>query len=485
MNGGGTLYRAGFVIGHDGDTHRIIADGAVLVRGNRVDYVGPARDFSGASDETVHLPNHMIMPGLVNLHCHTTGAPLSRSLLEDSGNPAFFMSGLYDYGRFRKTDSEETREVIRYSLAELLKSGATTIVEVGGSDYVDVYRESGIRTYLAPSYRSAAWDTPDGKKLEYVWDEEAGLAGLERAVDFVSAHPSGEDLIGSMLAPAQVDTCTPELLRESRRAADELGCRLHIHTSQSHTEVGVMIQRHGGSSLEFLEGLGILGPDVILAHTILTADHPDSNIPWCRDGQILETSGASIAHCPWVFGRRGTVMHSLGQYVRRGVNVGIGTDTFPQNMLAEMRWAAILSKTADNNPLSATAGTAFDAATVGGARALGREDLGRLSEGARADMVFVDCLSFDMVPVRDPIRNLVYGGSKSSVDKVMVDGKMLVDGGRVLLWDEDRLAVRVQEIAEKMWDGASARDPLGRSPDDLSPPTYPFGWTEDAGGDEA
>ncbi len=471
--GNRTLYRAGFVIGYREGSHCIIRDGAVLVAGNTVEYVGPAREFTGEADETVDLPHHMIMPGLINLHCHTTGAPLSRSLLEDSGNPAFFMSGLYDYGRHRRVTPEETREVTRYSLAELLKSGTTTFVEVGGSDYVDIFEEAGVRAYLAPSYRSAAWDTPDGKKLEYVWDEEAGLRGLEKAVEFVSRYPAGDGRIASMLSPAQVDTCTPELIKESKRAAERLGCKMHIHTSQAHTEVGVMLQRHGMSSLEFLDSLDVLDGNVILGHVILPASHPDSNIPWCRDDEILMTRGAHIAHCPWVFGRRGTVMHSFGRYMREGVNVGIGTDTFPQDMLGEVKWAAIMSKTADNNPMSATAATAFDAATLGGARALDREDLGRLAGGSKADMVFIDCQSFDMVPVRDPIRNLVYSGGRSAVDKVMIDGALVVDDGRVLLWDETELARRVQEIAEGMWERASEVDPLGRTPDDLSPPSYP------------
>ena len=117
---------------------------------------------------------------------------------------------------------------------------------------------------------------------------------------------------------------------------------------------------------------------------------------------------------------------------------------------------------------------AFDAATLGGARALGRSDLGRLCAGAKADMVFVDCGAFEMVPVRDPIRNLVYSAGKSAVDGVMIDGEMLVEGGRVTGWDEERLAARVQEIANDMWAGAAQRDPLGRSPEDLSPPSYPF-----------
>ncbi len=471
----GTLYRARYVVGNSGEGHRIIRDGAVLVVGNSIGYVGRAADFDGEYDEIIDLGNHMIMPGLVNLHCHTTGAPLSRSLLEDAGNPAFFMSGLYDYGKFREISPGDTREVTRYSIAELLKSGTTTFVQVGGADYVDVFEEAGVRAYIVPSYRSASWETPDGRKLEYAWDEEAGYRGLERAVEFVADHPVDDGLIASMLGPAQVDTCTPDLLRETRRAAEELGCKIHIHTSQAHTEVGVMLSRHGTSSLEFLESLGMLGPDVILAHAILTANHPDSNIPWCRDEEILRESGAHIAHCPWVFGRRGTTMHSFGRYRKMGVNLGIGTDTFPQDMLGEMKWAAILSKVADNNPLSTTAAAVFDAATLGGARALDRPDLGRLHPGAKADMVFVDCGSFEMVPVRDPIRNLVYSAGKSAVDGVMIDGKMLVEGGRVTGWDEERLAARVQDIADDMWAQAAYRDPLGRSPEDLSPPSYPFG----------
>ena len=467
--------RAAFVLGFDGNRHRMIRDGVVEVTDDgRLGYVGPAKDYAGSLDAVEDTGHTLIAPGLINLHCHAAGAPLGRSIAEDAGNPAFFMSGLYDTGTIRATSDEETRDVLAYSLAELIRSGVTTVVDVGGAPWVDVFQRVGLRSVLVPSYRSAAWEVKDGRSLTYQWDEAAGLEGLDQAHTWLQAHHDPEGLITGMLGPAQVDTCSEELLRATRDLAERLNCRITIHAAQSHTEVGVMLQRHKMSALEYLDSVGLLGPDVIVAHAILNASHPDSNIAWSRDIELLRDRGAHIAHCPWVFGRRGTMMHSLGAYRRQGINVGIGTDTCPQDMLREMLFAVVLSKAAENHPLSVTAGDVVEAATLAGARALGRQDLGRLETGAQADLILVDCDHPSMAPVRDPLRSLIYGGGSRAVQSVMVAGRWLMEDYSVHGLDETALSRRVQAIGERIWREAPQRDAMGRTVDEIAPPSVPW-----------
>src|SRR5581483_8003449 len=119
-----------------------------------------------------------------------------------------------------------------------------------------------------------------------------------------------------------------------------------------------------------------------------------------------------------------------------------------------------------------TAADVFDAATLGGARALGREDLGRIAPGARADLVLWKAASWNMTPLRDPIRNLVYNATAEDVDRVYVDGRLVVDGGRVLAADEAKLFAALQAAGERMWPRMREFDWAGRSADDLSPPSY-------------
>src|SRR5690606_4258728 len=143
--------------------------------------------------------------------------------------------------------------------------------------------------------------------------------------------------------------------------------------------------------------------------------------PWVSDAELglLAQAGVTVGHTPWIYLFGGRTLHSFGRYLRAGVGVAIGTDTYPGDMLQEMRVAAQLGKVAEavdgaTTPVAsvgATAKTAFDAATLGAARFLGRDDLGRLAPGAKADIVMVRTDTASFVPTLDPIRSLVYYAS--------------------------------------------------------------------------
>jgi cytosine/adenosine deaminase-related metal-dependent hydrolase len=170
-------------------------------------------------------------------------------------------------------------------------------------------------------------------------------------------------------------------------------------------------------------------------------------------------------------------MHSYPRYRRAGVNVALGTDTFPQDMLHEMRVAAVLGKVVEGDPRVATARDVFESATLAGARALGRDDLGRIAPGARADLVLVNLRTLGMAPVRDPIKNLVFSATREDVATVMIDGRVIVSGGRVLGLDEAELARELQCAAERLWKRVPERDWAGRTVDRISPPSLPA-WRE-------
>ncbi len=189
--------------------------------------------------------------------------------------------------------------------------------------------------------------------------------------------------------------------------------------------------------------------------------------------RLLADSGATVAHCPWVFGRRGIAMESFARYLDAGVHMSLGTDTFPQSMLHEMRVAATLSKVVDRQTQVATAGDVFDAATLGGAYAIGRDDLGRLAPGAKADIVCYRTDSLSMSPVRDPLRSLVYSALPSDVALVVIDGRVVLRDGVIEGLDEAELALGLRAAAESLWRDLPNRDWRGRTIDEIAPQTYP------------
>jgi len=207
-------------------------------------------------------------------------------------------------------------------------------------------------------------------------------------------------------------------------------------------------------------------------HAIVIGGSSWTNYP-AGDVPIMADAGCSVAHAVWVFARRGIAMESFAGYRRAGVNMSLGTDTNPQSVIEAMRWAAVVSKIVERNTEATTAAHVFDAATLGGARALGRDDLGRLAPGAKADMVLWKGASWGMTPLRDPVKNIVYNATAEDVDRVWVDGRLVVDGGRVRAADEHAILAALQAGGERMWPRMSRFDWAGRDVDTLSPQTYP------------
>jgi 5-methylthioadenosine/S-adenosylhomocysteine deaminase len=467
--------RAGHIIAHDGRGHRHLRDGVVVIEGDRILHVGPR--FEGAVDETVEAGDRVLTPGLISTHAHIGGSPLDRSFLEDRGNPQFWYSGLFEMlpVRHEAQDEEAGRACVDFSMAELLRGGVTTVMEIGGLGEYVVERAAhfGLRVYMGLAFRSGRWLTRDGRRVVWEWDEAAGRRGLERAVEFLGKHDGAHgDLVRCFFAPSQIDTCTPELLREAKRRADEARRPYQVHTSQSVVEFNEMVARHGKTPVAWMHELGVLGPSTILGHAIIVGGSSWTNYP-AGDIALMGDAGCSVAHAVWVFARRGVAMESFARYRQAGINMSLGTDTNPQSVIEAMRWAAVVSKMMERNTEATTAADVFDAATLGGARALGRDDLGRIAPGAKADLVLWKATSWRMTPLRDPIKNIVYNAADEDIDRVYVNGRVVVDGGRVLAGDEAAMLEALQAGGERMWPRMGKHDWAGRPADQLSPPTYP------------
>jgi len=375
----------GLIVAYQDGEHRILRDGCIVIEGNEILYVG--RRFDGTVNQVVDARGQLVTPGFINTHTHLSESPLDKSFIEDRGRRQFAMSGLVEMLPVRGAaiDPEGREASVDYSMVELIRTGTTTVMEIGGiGDYVaDAAERAGLRAYIANAYRSGRWLTRDGKRVEYEWNEEAGLEGFRRAVEFIERIDGrANGRIKGFLSPAQVDTCTEEVLRLSREASDSMGVPLALHVSQSVFEFDEMVQRHGLTPVEWLEQIGFLSERCILGHVILIAG--SSWVQFAGDDlSILARHGASVAHCVWVFARRGIAMESFPRYLEAGVNMCLGTDTAPQSMIEALRWTAVIGKIMARDTQKATAADVFNAATLNAAKMLQRDDLGRIAPGQR------------------------------------------------------------------------------------------------------
>jgi 5-methylthioadenosine/S-adenosylhomocysteine deaminase len=471
------IVNADLVIAYDAaeDTHVYHRDCDVVFDETRITHVGPG--YQGTAEATIDGRGFMVMPGLVNVHSHPASEAGNKGLTDEVGSPKLYNTSLYEYLWLFRADAEGIPHTNRMSWCELLMSGVTTLVDLSmpSAGWIDRAAESGLRLILAPMFRNGPWFTKNGYVVEYDLDEAAGRKAMDAAlavVDAAAKHPCGR--LGGLVCPAQIDTCTEGLIRDAIAAAAERNMPIQIHAAQSISEFQEIVRRTGLTAVQWLDKLGYLGPRASIGHGIFLDHHP-----WVRWGtrtdlgRLAET-GTSVAHCPTVFARRGVTLRDLGSYLRAGVNVGIGTDTYPHNMLEEMRHAGVYARITSETPFNVTSGDVFRCATLGGAKLLGRSDIGRLAVGAKPDVVLVDLTHPMMQPTREPLRSLIYSAAERAVRHVFVAGRQVVKDGKVLTMDYAAAAAGVNESQKRALANVPALDWAGRSIDELSPPSFRY-----------
>ncbi len=482
-----TMIRGGWVVGFQNGGHAILKDGVVVVEDDRILHVGPS--FEGHTDRRLDAKGKLVSPGFVNIHAvanidiQTLG--LDTNKVGFASPRSYAVDGL---GELEFT-GERLRTSALFSLVQLLKGGSTTIVEITTMvpsrfevsrdevpALVDAASQLGARIYVSHKFRAGKRYLDDDGVWKYHWDYDAAHEAMAYATEIVRRYEgTHHDRVRTMLFPYQFDACA-ELLTDVKQASRELDVPVHMHTSQSLFEFHDCLRRYNKTPVQFLDSIGFIDPRTILTHLIYTTLHPASGYPPGDDSdlRLVADSGAHVAHCPMVYVRRGKILGSFSQYRQMGINVPLGTDTFPQDMIEEMRWAALACKWTNRNANHGTARKVFDAATIDGARALGRDDIGRLVPGAKADIVIVDLSKLHIGPVDDPIKSLVYAASGTDVDTVLVDGKVVVKGGRVPGIDEAELREKTADAHLWQKEQFARMYPGGMSSEDLFPHSYPL-----------
>ena len=456
-------------------SHRYLRDADLAFTDGRIIHVGGRYD--GPVDRRIDARKYCLMPGLVNVHSHPLSEPMNKGIGEDGGTPTLGLSGLYDLmGAFGPDTAEGFQACAQAAYCELLRSGVTTLVDlsVPYAGWEEIAERSGLRVVLAPMFRSARWFTTDGKSVDYEWSDDAGQSAMRDALATIdSAMNNRSGRLSGMVVPSQVDTCTPKLLAQAKAAANDRHISFQIHAAQSLVEFAEMSRRHGLTSLQWLDSQDLLDENTIIAHAIFVDSH--SWIKWGtrKDIDLLAERGTGVAHCPTVFVRHGMLLEHFALYADKGITLGIGTDTFPHNMLEEIRMAVLLARTATPTLEATPTSLLFDAATIGGARLLKRDDIGCLRAGAKADFVLVDIDHPAMRPCRDPIRSWVHTAADRAVAHVYVDGRQVVKDAQVTTIDERDVLQRLDEFAAISESKVAQKHYSKRPALEVAPLTYP------------
>jgi cytosine/adenosine deaminase-related metal-dependent hydrolase len=277
-----------------------------------------------------------------------------------------------------------------------------------------------------------------------------------------------------MIAPSQIDTCSADLLRDAHDHASERNLPFQIHAAQSMTEFQEMQRRHGLTPIQWMHSVGALDDRSIVGHGIFLDHHPWVHWPTRKDLGLLADSGATVAHCPTVFAKRGINLRSFGDYRRAGINMGIGTDTYPHNFIEEMRNAVYIARAAAGRLDDTFASDVFNAATIGGAKALRRDDIGRLAGGAKSDIVLVDVTDRNMRPLYDPLRGLIFVAGERPITDVFVEGEAIVRNRICQTIDLEAATEALQEAQRRSAALVPERDWQGRTISELAPLSFPM-----------
>jgi len=460
MPGERTVVRCGRVLRH---SRAELTEADLLVEGGRIAAIEPWGRIPSAGAREIDARERILIPGLLNAHMHGHG-----NLSKGAGD-RWTLELLLNAGPWasRLDDLESIHLAASVGAVEMLLKGCTACYDLfvafptpslAGLETVGrAYAEAGMRAVVAPMMADRTFYAaipgltdalPDELREEVLRMASAsGEAHLEVCSAALKAWPFDRDRIRPALAPTIPLHCADEFMVGAARLAREHGVGYHTHLGESKVQAVSGLERYGVTLTRHLDRLGILGPNFTAAHAV-----------WLDSDDIarLGDRGGSVAHNPGSNMRLGSGIAPARRVLSAGVHLGIGTDgancSDNLNMFEAMRLASLAShvRGPDYEAWLSTR-EVFEAATEGSAHLLGFAGaLGRLEVGYLADVVFLDATHINFTPLNDVINQLVHTEDGSAVDKVMVGGTLVVDGGEILTLDRRALKDRAQAMAERL-----------------------------------
>jgi cytosine/adenosine deaminase-related metal-dependent hydrolase len=475
-----TLVRGGWVIGHAQGGHCLYRDGIVVVEDDRILHVGYT--FQGRYEREIDARGKIVSPGLIDTHVHS-GMRLAHRLLQDAGRPDFFGQprSHFTIAREGTTIPYEAPELAaRYTVAELLRNGTTTFVEIAGNyggleELAAEVGRLGLRAYLGPGFDDYFLVGDAEGRIKRIYDPAKGSELLAGAREFIVTYNGAyDDRVRGILAPREADVCSPSLLRAARHTADALGVPITCHAAYNIDEFYQIVTRYRCTPIELLQREGLLGPDLLIGHGNFPAETRVLHYASGRDLELIAAAGATVAHSPINLVRRGRSLDHWERYRKAGVRLSLGTDTWPRDLFQNMRMASYMGKILAGSFFAAPAAEVFTAATLGGAEALGRPDLGRLAPGAKADLIIIDTPGLRWGAVRDPVKSLVDCAVGDDVELVMVDGVIRMEKREIPGVDLEELRRVAQAEGERFWARLPEWNLLGQTAEEACPWSFPL-----------
>jgi 5-methylthioadenosine/S-adenosylhomocysteine deaminase len=424
-----TVVTGATIVTCDGDMS-VIDDGAMVVRDGLIAAVGPRASVSvpeGARQIAVH--NRILMPGLVNMHCHA-GDSLFRGLVEDLPLEPWLQT-VWKAERAILTP-DTCRIGAALGFAELALSGVTTVMDMFWhiDETVAASREIGLRVATGGIFFDGAG--MDGKDTG---DRRAS------AENFCRRH-AGNPFVFTGVMPHGTYTVGPASLLEAAAVARAHDGFFSTHAAETRAEQRTVEDRYGARVIHHLDRLGLLGPRTVLAHCV----HVDES-----EIALLASSGTHVVHNPMSNLKLASGFAPVPAMLAAGVRVTLGTDGAISgndlDMWLAMRLAATLHKAATGDAGAVSTGEVLRMATINGARALGAADrIGSIEPGKSADFILLATDRIHATPLFDPVTHLVYSAGKSDVTDVFVAGRRIVEDGRLLTCDVPALLAAVHSL---------------------------------------
>jgi 8-oxoguanine deaminase len=439
------LKNAECVVTMDED-RREIPGGGVYIEASRIVAVGPADALPVSADEVIDLTGHVLVPGLVNTHHHMFQS-LTRVVRAAQDKELFgWLETLYPMW------SHLTPEMVNVStelaMAELLLSGCTTAsdhlyIYPNGcrlDDSIEAAKRVGMRFHASRGSMSLGQSKGGLPPDSLVEDEAEILKDCQRLIEAYH-DPAPHSMLRITLAPCSPYTVSEALMRETAHLARATGTRLHTHLAESPRDLDYSRERYNLTPSEFVEKLGWVGKDVWHAHCV--------HIDTAGIGLFART-GTGVAHCPCSNMRLASGIAPVRSMLQHGIPVGLGVDGSASsdagNLMAEARQALLLQRVG-GDPRALSARDALELATRGGARVLGRDDIGVLAPGMAADMVAFDLNRIEYAGAQhDPVAALVFC-APTPARHVIVNGSPLVADGAFTAIDPGILLERHNGLA--------------------------------------
>jgi len=405
-----------------------LADHAVVVQDGRILDVLPAdaAQTRYAAAQTLALPGHALIPGLVNLHGHAAMS-LFRGFADDLPLMTWLNQRIWPAEKSLASESF-VRDGTLLAAAEMLSGGITTCNDMYFFPQAagEAFLQAGMRATLG----MIVLEFPSA----YASDADDYLAKGLALRDALKEEP----LLTFAFAPHAPYTISDATFGRINTLTEQLGLPIHTHIHETADEIRDSLKQYGVRPLERLARLGLLGPNFIGVHAVHVNE---------AEIELLAEHGCHVAHCSSSNLKLASGLAPVVELLRAGVNVGLGTDGAASNnrldLFSEMRMTALLAKGVSGDAAALPAATVLKMATLDAARALNLDDrIGSIAPGKRADLVAVDLRGLVCQPVFDPVSHLVYVAGREHVTHVWVDGKLKLNDRRLVNLDADDLTAR-------------------------------------------